>query len=141
VHAKRKAGRPKGSFKELAISEDEIFELARGGVAVEDIAKLAGCDSDTIRARYRKTLERGRAQKRVDLHAWQFKCAREGNPTMLIWLGKQHLGQCDTPPPAVESEGPITMDIGVGADRSAVVCVTKLSLSETRDDITEAEGP
>jgi hypothetical protein len=31
----------------------------------------------------------------MSLRRWQIEAARKGNPTMLVWLGKQLLGQTD----------------------------------------------
>lgn len=33
--------------------------------------------------------------RRIDLRQWQWRTAEQGNPTMLIWLGKQYLEQRD----------------------------------------------
>jgi len=35
------------------------------------------------------------ADGRMSIRRWQMAKAKEGNPTMLIWLGKQYLGQKD----------------------------------------------
>jgi len=40
---------------------------------------------------HKKGMESGHAS----LRRMQYKAAEAGNPTMLIWLGKQHLGQRD----------------------------------------------
>jgi hypothetical protein len=40
-------------------------------------------------------LERGQSEGLASLRRAQFKKAIDGNPTMLIWLGKQYLGQKD----------------------------------------------
>ena len=37
------------------------------------------------------------AQGRASIRRKQFELAMEGDKTMLIWLGKQQLGQCDDP--------------------------------------------
>ena len=36
-------------------------------------------------------------KKKNDLKNKQWEVAMDGNVQMLIWLGKQHLGQCDKP--------------------------------------------
>jgi len=40
-------------------------------------------------------IQKGRAEGRASLRRAQWAKALEGNPTMLIWLGKQLLGQSD----------------------------------------------
>jgi len=47
----------------------------------------------TFDAYYKKNSAFGR----VSLRRAQFKAAHAGNPAMLIWLGKQNLGQRDQP--------------------------------------------
>ena len=37
------------------------------------------------------------AKEKVELRKMQMEMAMNGNPQMLIWLGKQHLGQSDNP--------------------------------------------
>ncbi len=45
---------------------------------------------------YKEIIEKARGMSLINLQASQFKAAIEDrNPTMLIWLGKQHLGQKD----------------------------------------------
>lgn len=43
----------------------------------------------------RDAWERGRDVGKLSLRQWQIEAARGGNATMLIWLGKQLLGQKD----------------------------------------------
>lgn len=45
----------------------------------------------------RKVQERFRAKGYAQLREWQFKYAGKGNTGLLIWLGKQYLGQKDNP--------------------------------------------
>lgn len=62
-----------------------------------EIASILGVSEKTLRSRpgflpaYRKAREGGK----MSLRREQFKKAEAGNTTMLIWLGKQHLGQSD----------------------------------------------
>lgn len=62
-----------------------------------------------IRAKYKTTFGAFRAQKEemidAKLHAKQLDVALRGNPTMLIWLGKQRLGQGDKVQAAVSHLG------------------------------------
>lgn len=41
---------------------------------------------------------------RMSLRRWQFKAAESGSHTMLIWLGKQYLGQTDQGPRTIASD-------------------------------------
>ncbi len=46
------------------------------------------------------------ANGRMSLRREQYRLAMEGDRTMLIWLGKQHLGQEDAPAAEVNVEAP-----------------------------------
>jgi len=65
------------------------------------MAAVLGVSVDTIQRRKRDcpefcgVIEKGRASLRNSLRRLQVKKALEGNTTMLIWLGKQLLGQTD----------------------------------------------
>jgi len=39
--------------------------------------------------------EKNKEYRRIMLRGWQWKAAEQLNPTILIWLGKQYLGQTD----------------------------------------------
>jgi hypothetical protein len=83
-------GRPK-----LDIDGVEVGKLARMGASNVDIADFFGCDEGTIRRRFSEILTKGRAERKIALRVWQWKAAEAGNVAMLIWLGKQELGQAD----------------------------------------------
>jgi hypothetical protein len=79
----------------------QVEELARIGATEEDMAAVLGVSVDTIQRRKRASeefcgaIKRGQAATRNSLRRLQLKKALEGNVTMLIWLGKQLLGQSD----------------------------------------------
>jgi hypothetical protein len=52
-------------------------------------------------------LRDGQGEGRASLRRRQFKAANDGNPTMLIWLGKQYLGQADKQEVSGKNGGPI----------------------------------
>jgi hypothetical protein len=52
-------------------------------------------------------LRDGQGSGRASLRRRQFKAADDGNPTMLIWLGKQYLGQADKQEVTGKDGGPI----------------------------------
>ena len=49
-------------------------------------------------------IKRGRARLRKSLRRAQIRSALSGNSTMLVWLGKQYLGQSDRPDHSVSAE-------------------------------------
>ena len=91
-------GRP---AKEIPL--DELERACRLMPTDEDLALMFDVDVRTIERRqkkkaFRAAMERGKAQARESLRRAQFRVALgEGRSatTMLIWLGKQHLGQKD----------------------------------------------
>lgn len=92
--AKKKAGRPKG-LKSTQIKL--ITDLAAIGHTAEEIAVIIGIHPTTITKNYRDVYLKGLAGMKTSLRRKQFEVATEGkgNVTMLIWLGKQYLGQSD----------------------------------------------
>jgi len=83
------------------IDQKQVEELARIGCTEPDMAAVLGVSVDTLQRRkrasaeFRGAIEKGRASLRNSLRRLQVKKALEGNVTMLIWLGKQLLGQSD----------------------------------------------
>lgn len=79
------------------IDADQVEKLAGIGCKTEEIANFFGCSTDTIQRRFAAELIKGRASVRLSLRRWQLEAAKRGNATLLIWLGKQMLGQIDSP--------------------------------------------
>ncbi len=91
-----KGGRPRFDFSDKIRL---VRNLASIQCTDEEIAAGIGCSQDTL-ARGRKrdqeldaAIIEGRANGRMSLRRAQYQKALDGNPTMLIWLGKQVLGQ------------------------------------------------
>ena len=79
----------------MPIDEELVFKMAQWGCKTEEIADHFGCSTDTIQRRCAAELIKGRADLRMSLRQWQLASAKKGNVAMLIWLGKQMLGQQD----------------------------------------------
>ena len=58
-------------------------------------------------AEFAETLDRARSNGRMSLRRKQWEAASAGNPTMLIWLGKQILGQRDRFEHSGDAENPV----------------------------------
>ena len=86
--------RPKHEFteeqKEMVVKLSELF------ASETEIAYVMGINRSTLR-KYPELMELGKAKAKVKLRRAQMEKALEGNPTLLIWLGKQMLGQSDNP--------------------------------------------
>jgi AraC-like DNA-binding protein len=81
----------------LNIDPELIRKLAKIGCTTPEIASICGCSEDTIERRFAGILKKGRASFCQSLRRQQARLAAKGNATMLVWLGKQMLGQRDTP--------------------------------------------
>ncbi len=79
----------------MKLDLDQVEKLARIGCTDQEIALLAGISESTLRRRCREALSRGRAALAKSLRRKQLELARKGSVPMLIWLGKQYLGQTD----------------------------------------------
>lgn len=79
----------------LDIDERVVESLARVGATNCEIAAHFMCDEGTIRKRFSELLEKSRADRRIKLREMQWRLAEKGNLGMLIWLGKQELGQSE----------------------------------------------
>jgi len=81
--------------KPIAIDLALIERAAALGLTVEEIADLLGVSRWTIERRADAALQRGRAKLALRLRRMQWRAAKRGSAAMLIWLGKQYLGQRD----------------------------------------------
>lgn len=104
-------GRPR---KEINI--DQLEEMVKIQCTAEECASVLGVSSDTLDRRLKEEGFAGFAEffkkysddGKSSLRRAQWKAAVEnGNPTMLVWLGKQMLGQSDK----VEHKGDLTINL------------------------------
>ena len=97
--SKRKSTKPapkKTGRKLLPIDPKIVEGMAFGGATDQEIADYVGCERSTITKRFSQILTKARAGRNIQLRKKQYQIAMEGNPTMLVWLGKVHLGQRET---------------------------------------------
>jgi hypothetical protein len=83
-------GRPKADIK-----PEQVAALARIGCTQEEIAAVLKCTPRTLRNRFKEEIRSGMDEMRASIRRWQYMKAKDGNVAMLIWLGKQYLGQKD----------------------------------------------
>ncbi len=83
-------GRPK-----LVLDENQIVQLAAINCSLAEMAAVLDCDAKTLTSRFSSVIEKGRNTGKMSLKRKQWEVAMGGNVTMLIWLGKQNLGQTD----------------------------------------------
>lgn len=85
-------------------SHKTVQKMAMSGASDKEIATLLNVDRKELVAEAKNALEYGRTIYRFLLHQRQFGAAMAGDRTMLVWLGKQKLGQMDRM--ATEHSGP-----------------------------------
>lgn len=90
-----------GGRPDVPIDLDVVERAASIGCTVEEISALVGCSRRTMFYRLKDdpaiqdAIERGRDKGAATLRRHQWQKATAGSDTMLIWLGKQMLGQRD----------------------------------------------
>jgi hypothetical protein len=99
-------GRPK---KKVDI--EQLKKMAGLGLSVAEIAALMDCSVDTIYRRFSKHIDAGRQRRNGKLRIKQYEMAMAGNPTMLVWLGKQYLDQADKREMTGKDGGPLTVAV------------------------------
>jgi hypothetical protein len=86
----------RGTTKKV-IPPDEVYYLASLGVTYKELGEWFGVPEDTLRYNFKPYVEKAREETRQRLRQAQIKLALSGNAVMLIWLGKNMLGQSDNP--------------------------------------------
>ena len=88
--------------KKYKIDHDIVFKLASIHCTYEEIADVVGTSVSTLKKRFSKIIDKGRAEGKKSLRRAQFEAAVEKKDVrMLIWLGKQLLSQKDN---AIDTE-------------------------------------
>ena len=93
-----KDGRPK-----IEIDFEMVNKLCKIQCTGEEIASMLGISYDTLALRiktefkmsFTEYYKKESAGGKASLRRLQWKAAENGNPTMLVWLGKQYLKQKD----------------------------------------------
>lgn len=81
----------------IPVPPDEVELMASIGCTDREIAEYFGINDDTLRYNLKDFLINGRQQLKNSLRRAQLRVALDGNATLLIWLGKQILGQAENP--------------------------------------------
>lgn len=100
------------------IDPDVVRRLAEIGCTIEEMMAILGCDNELLIHRFRAEVEQGFAKTKASLRRTQLRTALgdadkdvHPNPTMLIWLGKQYLGQADKGELTGRDGGPIEVNV------------------------------
>lgn len=88
----KKVGRPK-----IEIDEELLYKLATIHCTMKEMVDIMGVSQDTLKRNYAHIIDKGKSDGKMRLRRKQIEVAMSGNHTMLIWLGKQMLGQSENP--------------------------------------------
>lgn len=78
------------------IDERVVRAMSLVGGTYPEMAAFFGCSEEVLKKRYAHIIRESRASRTMRIRQAQYITAvEEHNPTMLIWLGKQELGQFD----------------------------------------------
>ena len=81
--------------KKYDIDKTQVEKLASYGCTVREVANFFGCSEDLIKKSYSQFMTKGKDSGKIRLRKLQWNAAEKGSTPMLIWLGKQVLGQTD----------------------------------------------
>lgn len=100
-------GRPRKVLTEDALKL--IEKLSQVLCTDEEIAAILGTQTETLKNEtngevFREAVKKGRESGKASLRRKQFEMAMKGNSSLLIWLGKQWLGQTDKISTTVNTE-------------------------------------
>ena len=79
------------------VPPDEVYKLAALGCTIEEISEWFQINRETLKYNFSDYITKGRADLKHRLRRAQIQTALDGNATLLIWLGKNILGQSDNP--------------------------------------------
>lgn len=83
--------------RKKVVAPQDVYNLAQIGCTDREIAQWFDINEDTLRYNFADIMQKGREDLKHSLRRAQLKLALSGNAVMLIWLGKQMLGQSDNP--------------------------------------------
>jgi hypothetical protein len=79
----------------VVLDTEQLKLLVKIGCTMDEIVEVLKVSKDTIERRYMADVYAARKERNVVIRRKQYQLAMEGDRTMLVWLGKQWLGQTD----------------------------------------------
>lgn len=79
------------------INPDEVYMLASLGCTIREMSDWFGVKENTISYNFKEYILKAQEETKQKLRRAQVNAALSGNVTMLIWLGKNMLGQSENP--------------------------------------------
>ena len=84
-----------GGRQRVVIDPLRLDELIRIGCRDNELAEAFGVSEAVLQRKFRSHISKKRGEIRASLRAKQVDLALAGDRTMLIWLGKNMIGQSD----------------------------------------------
>lgn len=142
------AKRKSPTNKKIPIDWKEVDKFLVSGCAGTQVADALGIHADTLYNRCKEEKKmvftaysaRMRQKGNSYIHAKQYQTAMNGNTTMLIWLGKQRLGQSEQPKGTQEFNGSLASLLDVmhmiksSEDFDALVQLAKNNKKAPKDE-------
>lgn len=79
------------------VPPDEVYYLASLGCTTREIADWFQVTESTLKYNFSDYIAKAKEETKQKLRQAQIKLALSGNATLLIWLGKNMLGQSENP--------------------------------------------
>ena len=119
----------KGGLKPVVIDYPKLDSMCAIHCTGEECASLLDMDYDTLNRRlkidghggFTEYFKQKSAGGKMSLRRRQFTQANEGNSTMLIWLGKQWLGQSDKNDTPIADSSNTVINFNVKEAKSEVI--------------------
>jgi hypothetical protein len=86
----------RGENKKI-IDPKEVEKLAGLGMKTSEMSEWFGVDDSTLNYNFKQNILKGKHNLNCSLRQAQIRLALSGNATMLIWLGRNMLGQSESP--------------------------------------------
>jgi hypothetical protein len=96
-------------LRKKVVNPEDVYKLAAMGCTTKEIADWFDIPYNTCNDNFRNIIAKGKNDLHQSLRMAQIKLALSGNATMLIWLGKNLLGQSDNPSES-EANQPLPWD-------------------------------
>lgn len=133
--AKNKGGRPP-SLKADEKTLKQIRGLGQIQATTKECAAVLGVSEPTFlkfknsNPKVADALEQGQYSGKASLRRMQFNAAKKGNSTMLVWLGKQLLGQRDKKEITGPGGGPV-QNLGLDPEKLREMSPDELNALES----------
>jgi hypothetical protein len=105
-------GRPR-----LSTEERQVFKLAEIQCTIPEMAAVLDISESSLTHRFAEVIKKGREAGKKSIRHAQYRRAMQGSTAMLVWLGKQWLGQVDKAEPAAATPPEKDRDPANGPDK------------------------